>query len=231
MRALLAMVAVASAAAAPARPPDRRVELKPGEERILRHGPADVKRALVQDGATAGAEPLPAGEVMLTGKRPGSTLLLLELADGARAFWRLRVGSPPPGPEPDRAALEREAAKACTELAERQEDGERVLAARIDGPPCLAALRNLLSREDIPAGALRLTFTGEGIKAQVEAVKKRLIRDGLGALTVRAVGAGLVLEGRAPEAEARRAVWAIFEEAIGRLSIEDRVTRVEAPAR
>lgn len=208
-----------------ARPADRVVELKPGEEKVLREGEVDASAATVEGKAVA-AEALPAGEVLLdAAKSPGSALVLLDMADGGHVFWRVRVGQKAAPAVP--AAAREKAKKACPGLAEGkdEDDGTPLLTAKIENAECLGALRELLAGDAYTASQLRLSFTPAAIDAQVLAFQKRLAKEKLSGITVTAEGVDVVLEGNAPTKEVRRALLALFDESVGRLLVDDRVGR------
>ena len=109
-------------------PVDLVVPLEAGKERF--HKLSAVDWVEVEDPSIATAEVLEgSNELLLTGVKPGRTLLLL-YAEGKFAVWRLVVGAPGRPPEPEPAAEPLAAArKACPGL-KATEGAERSLSAR-----------------------------------------------------------------------------------------------------
>jgi hypothetical protein len=205
-------------------PVDLRFSLESGEDRF--HKLSAVDWVEVEDPTLATAEVLAgSNELLLTGKRPGSTLLLL-YAEGKFAVWRLVVAAPGARAAVGSASPELLAAarKACPGL-EAKEAPERLLTAPVKDAACRTALLQLLQTEAWLARELELTFELPVLQAQLAAMTPRLKELGLEA---RYSGAGLVLQGTvSPEAH-RRALWELFRQSVGRVALEDRVT-VKAP--
>jgi hypothetical protein len=216
--AVVVAASVAAAAPASAWPVNARFELTVGEEKFQRLTPdawLEVERPEV-----ATAELFETAEVMLTGKAPGSTLVLVHAEDKVMV-WRVVVRAPSERPAPAAAAdLAAPAKKACRDV--KVEGSE--LTATIRDEACRQALLSLFSSERDPflARDLDLTFDVTALQAQLKAVQAGLAK---AAPDVRAVyvGAGLRLTGRATAAQRRRAYWEIFRASAGRLALEDRI--------
>ncbi|ADO69739.1 pilus assembly protein N-terminal domain-containing protein [Stigmatella aurantiaca] len=204
-------------------PVDMRFSLESGADRF--HKLSAVDWVEVEDPSIATAEVLSgSNELLLTGKRPGSTLLLL-YAEGKFAVWSLSVAEPgarpPAAPAPGLLATAR---KACPGL-EVKEAPERLLLATVKDAPCRTALLALFQTETWLARELELTFELPVLQAQLAAMEPRLKALGLEA---RYSGAGLVLQGSVPPEAHRRALWELFRQSVGRVALEDRV-KVEVP--
>lgn len=217
-RRIAALLLVAAAPPALAWPINARFELSVGEEKFQRLTPDAWLE--VESPAIATAELFETAEVMLTGKAPGSTLVLVHAEDKVMV-WRVVVraaadhtASAAPG---DVAAPAR---KACRDL--KVEGGE--LTATIRDEACRQALLSLFSAERDPflAKDLDLTFELGALQSQLKAVQAGLAKV---APEVKAVyvGAGLRLTGRATAAQRRRAYWELFKASVGRLALEDRI--------
>ncbi|QRK09090.1 pilus assembly protein N-terminal domain-containing protein [Archangium violaceum] len=205
-------------------PVDVSVPLEAGKERF--HKLSAVEWVEVEDPSIATAEVLAgSNELLLTGVKPGRTLLLL-YAEGKFAVWRLSVGAPgrPPEPEPFTEPLAA-ARKACPGLR-TTEGSERTLMAEVKNARCREALRALLKTDAYLARELELTFELPLLQEQLTTLSPVLKGLGLGA-SYR--GAGLVLEGTTSPEGHRRALWELFRQSLGRVPLEDRVT-VERPA-
>jgi hypothetical protein len=205
-------------------PVDVILPLESGAERF--HKLTAVDWVDVEDPSVATVEVLPgSNELLLTGKRPGRTLLLL-YAEGKFAVWRLVVTSPggrfapEAGSEPLAAAR-----KACPGL---QVNGgaERTLVVAVKDTACRKALLALFQTDAWLGRELELTFELPVLQEQLAAVTHGLKELGLEA---RYSGAGILLEGTATPEAHRRALWELFHQSVGRVPLEDRV-KVEASA-
>nr|WP_257453262.1 pilus assembly protein N-terminal domain-containing protein [Archangium lipolyticum] len=215
-----------SAPRALAWPVDLLVPLEPGKERF--HKLSAVDWVEVEDPSIVTAEVLQgSNELLLTGLKPGRTLLLL-YAEGKFAVWRLVVGAPgkPPEREPSAEPLAA-ARKACPGL-KATEGAERSLTALVKDARCREALLALLKTDAYLARELDLTFELPVLQAQLAALTGALKGSGL---TVSYHGAGAVLAGSTTPEGHRRALWELFRQSVGRVPLEDRVTvqRPEPP--
>jgi hypothetical protein len=221
LAALLLVLCPPSAAAWPV---DLAHSLEAGKERF--HKLSTVDWVEVEDPSIATAEVLAgSNELLLTGVKPGRTLLLL-YAEGKLAVWRLAVGAPgrPPEPEPSAEPLAA-ARKACPGL-KTTEGAERSLVAPVKDARCREALRALLKTDAYLARELELTFELPVLQEQLASLTAALKGTGL---TVSYHGAGLVLAGSTTPEGHRRALWELFRQSLGRVPLEDRVT-VRKPA-
>ncbi|AKJ00966.1 Hypothetical protein AA314_02592 [Archangium gephyra] len=219
---LAALLLALSPLQASAWPVDLVMPLEPGKERF--HKLSVVDFVEVEDPSLATAEVLEgSNELLLTGLKPGRTLLLL-YAEGKFAVWRLVVGTPPE-PLPAQEPLVAAARKACPGLKVAN-GAERGLTAEVKDARCREALRSLLKTDAYLARELELTFELPLLQEQLTALTPVL--KGLG-LTVSYRGAGLVLEGTSTPEGHRKALWELFRQSVGRVPLEDRVT-VQRPA-
>lgn len=200
-----------AAGAACAWPADVYVDLEAGAERFQRLSALDWVE--VEDPSVATAEVLDSGELLLTGKSPGRTLLLL-YAEGKVAVWRLRVAAKGAKPkvEPEGGAL----AAARTACPDLKVDGSN-LTVTIKDERCRQALLALFKTDAFSARDLELTFEVAALQAQLSALQ-------LGAqVEAQYAGAGLILKGKLPEKVYRRVLWQVFQRSVGRVALEDRV--------
>jgi len=221
---LAALVLVLSPPEARAWPVDMAVRLEPGKERF--HKLSVVDWVEVEDPSIVTAEVLTgSNELLLTGMKPGHTLLLL-YAEGKFAVWGLTVAAPgaSEAPKPD-AALLTAARKACPGL-KATEGTERSLTAEVKDSRCRGALRALLETEAYLARDLDLTFELSLMQEQLAALAAPLKAQGLRASYH---GAGLTLEGSTTPEGHRKALWALFRQSVGRVPLEDRA-EVRRPA-
>jgi len=213
-------------AAPPARawPVDLAVTLVQGKEHF--HKLSVVDWVQVEDPSIATAEIFEdSKELLLTGLKPGRTLLLL-YAEGRFAVWRLVVGAPgqPVEAEPGTALLAA-ARKACPGL-KTTEGAERSLTAEVKDARCREALRAVLKTDAYLARELDLTLELTLLQEQLAALTPPLKALGLKA-SYR--GAGLMLEGSTTPEGHRQALWELFRQSVGRVPLEDRV-EVKRPA-
>jgi hypothetical protein len=219
--AVLTLLLVAPGAGA--WPVDLAVRLEPGKERF--HKLSVVDWVEVEDSSIATAEVLTgSNELLLTGLKPGHTLLLL-YAEGRFAVWGLTVApaGTPDAPPPE--ALLAAARKACPGLQATQ-GAERSLTAEVKDSRCRQALLGLLKTEAYLARELDLTFALPLMQEQLAALTAPLKAQGLRASYH---GAGLRLEGSTTPEGHRKALWALFRQSLGRVPLEDRV-EVQRPA-
>ncbi|ATB31325.1 pilus assembly protein N-terminal domain-containing protein [Melittangium boletus] len=221
---LAALALVLAAPDARAWPVDMSVRLEPGKERF--HKLSVVDWVEVEDPSIVTAEVLTgSNELLLTGLKPGHTLLLL-YAEGKFAVWGLTVAAPGGGEASKPAAEPLTAArKACPGL-KATEGAERSLTAEVKDARCREALRAVLKTEAYLARELDLTFELSVMQEQLAALSAPLKAQGLRASYH---GAGLVLEGSTTPEGHRKALWALFHQSVGRVPLEDRA-EVRRPA-
>jgi hypothetical protein len=180
----------------------------------------------VEDPSVATVEVLPgSNELLITGKRPGRTLMLL-YAEGKIGVWRLVVTAPGARPAPEAAPEQLAAARQACPGLQVSEGAERSLVVTVKGTACRSALLALFQTDAWVARELELTFELAALQEQLAAMAPALKELGLEA---RYSGAGVVLLGTATAEAHRRALWALFRQSVGRVPLEDRV-KVEAPA-
>ena len=178
--ALLALLAllcplglVLTASHAHAWPVDLSVRLEPGKERF--HKLSVVDWVEVEDPSLATAEVLTgSNELLLTGLKPGHTLLLL-YAEGRFAVWGLTVApaGSPDAPPPE--ALLTAARKACPGLQATQ-GAERSLTASVKDARCHQALLALFKTETYVARELDLTLELPVLQEQLSALAPALAK-------------------------------------------------------
>lgn len=180
--------------------------------------------AEVEDPAVVQVEVLPAGELLVTGKAPGQTLVLL-YAEGRFAVWRVRVRAK--GDSPSRAVGGREqlaaAKQSCPgmKVTKPGADTRPTLQVQVSDERCRKALAALFEAGGFRAGDLELLFDMPVLQAQLADVQGALKSAGLD-VEVRYSGAGLVLEGKVTPAQHRKALWVVFKNSIGRVPLDDR---------
>lgn len=208
--------------AASAWPVDVELDVQVGADRFEKL--TAVGWAEVEDPAVVQVEVLPAGELLVTGKAPGQTLVLL-YAEGRFAVWRVRVRAK--GEPPSRTVGAREqlsaARQACPgiKVTEPGTDTPSTLQVRVNDARCRKALAALFESGGFRAGDLELVFDVPMLQAQLADIQGALKRAGLD-VEVRYSGAGLVLEGKVTPAQHRKALWLVFKNSIGRVPLDDR---------
>lgn len=193
-------------------PADVYVDLEQGREAFRRL--AAIEWVEVEDPLIATAEVLPSGELLLTGNKPGRTLALL-YAEGKFAVWRLRVG-----PKGEKVVPENGDPTTLARACPGAKLGE-TLVVSVRDETCRTTLAHFLERDAFSARDLEITFELQALQAQLAAMQKRLEAAGLGAVRLRYLGAGLVIEGELTPAEHRRVLWVVFRESVGRVALDD----------
>ncbi|HVG60771.1 MAG TPA: pilus assembly protein N-terminal domain-containing protein [Hyalangium sp.] len=204
-------------------PVDLVFSLESGTDRF--HKLSAVEWVEVEDPSVATVEVLSgSNELLVTGKRPGRTLLLL-YAEGKFAVWRLAVTAPGSGATPEAAPeLLAAASKVCPGL-QVNEGSERSLVMTVKDSACRKALLALFQTDAWLARELEITFELPALQEQLSVLTPILKELGLEA---RYSGAGIVLQGTATPEAHRRALWALFRQSVGRVPLDDRVT-IETP--
>lgn len=161
------------------------------------------------------------GELLLTGLKPGRTVVLLG-ADGKVAAWRVRVGTKPVTDE----AAWKAAQKACPDFAATPLEDVK-LTVTVQDEACRKALTALFQTDAFEARHLELTFAMPVLQAQLKSVEEGLREIAGRRATARYVGAGLVLEGQVSRDEHHKLLWAVLRRTLGRFALDD---RIEEPA-
>ncbi len=217
----LSLLSLLLASTAFALPADWVHDVEPGREKFVKLPALDWVE--VEDPKIATAEWLAdSNELLLSGLKPGRTHLLLG-AQGKVAVWRLRVGGKPVL-EP---AAEAAAKKACPDFT-ADPSAEVKLTVTIKDEACRKALTALFQTDAYEARALELTFAGVVLQAQLRSLQEGLARLTKDRVKARYVGAGLVLEGKATQAEHRKLLWELYRRMLGRFALDDRV-ELDAP--
>lgn len=221
LRTLLAVWVLVGPASAGAWPVDWVHDVEAGREKFVRLPRLDWFE--VEDPAVAKVEWLgETGELLITGLKPGRTVVLLG-ADGKVAAWRVRVG----GKGVTDEAAWAQAKKACPDFtATPLDDVKLTVTVQDDG--CRRALHALFQTDAFEARHLELTFAGPVLQAQLKAVEEGVRQVAGRKATARYVGAGLVLEGTVSREEHRRILWEVLKRTLGRFALDDRL--LEPPA-
>lgn len=163
-------------------------------------------------------------ELLLTGLKPGRTVLLLG-AEGKYAAWRVRVGQKPLVDE----QLAVTAQKACPDLRFTPlEDVKLSVTAHTE--PCRQALLALFQTDAVEARAIELTFAGDVLQAQLKDLQRAYEKVAPGKVKARYVGAGLVWTGAVTKAEHRKLLWETLRRSLGRFAIDDQLEVTSPPA-
>ena len=204
-------------------PVDLVFPLESGAERF--HKLSAVEWVEVEDPSVATAEVLPgSNELLVTGKRPGRTLMLL-YAEGKMGVWRLSVTAPGARSSPEAAPEQLAAARKVCPGLQVNEGAERSLVVTVKGAACRKALLALFQTDVWLARELEVTFELEVLQAQLSGMAEVLKPLGMEASYS---GAGIVLQGSATPEAHRRALWELFRQSVGRVPLDDRV-QLEQP--
>jgi hypothetical protein len=204
-------------------PVDLVFSLESGAERF--HKLTAVDWVEVEDPTVATVEVLPgSNELLITGKRPGRTLMLL-YAEGKMGVWRLSVTAPGAKPTPEAAPEQLAAARQSCPGLQVSEGTERSLVVTVKDTACRKALLSLFQTEAWLARELEVTFELPALQEQLSGMNAALKELGMEA---RYSGAGIVLQGTATPEGHRRALWELFRQSVGRVPLEDRV-KIDVP--
>lgn len=204
-------------------PVDLVFSLESGTDRF--HKLTAVDWVEVEDPSVATVEVLPgSNELLITGKRPGRTLMLL-YAEGKMGVWRLSVTAPGAKPTPNAAPEQLTAARQACPGLQVNEGAERSLAATVKDTACRKALLALFQTDAWLSRELELTFELPVLQDQLSGMNAALKELGLEASYS---GAGIVLQGEATPEVHRRALWELFRQSVGSVPLEDRV-KINAP--
>lgn len=219
MRPASALFLWTVAVAASAWPVDASVDVAPGVEKFVRVG--DAAWVDVVDPSVVDAELFPSGELMLTPKREGETLVGL-MAQGAFRVLRVRVRRPGATPPVLSEALKKQVTAVCPGAVLAASS----LKAKVPDARCRTALLAVLRDGPWTAGELELEFDVAALQDQLSDLTRAI------GPAVRAYyrGAGLVLEGTVTPEEHRRVLWEVFRRSAGRLALEDRLRTPVADA-
>lgn len=216
MGRLLALSLWVVPALAQAWPVDWIHDVEPGKEKFVRLPGLDWFE--VEDPKVARLEWLEeSGELLITGLKPGRTVVLLG-AFGKVAAWRVRVGGKPVTDDAAFAAAQ----KACPDFKPTPLEDIK-LTVTVQAEPCRKALLALFQTDAFEARHLELTFAGDVLQAQLKAVEEGLRVAAGKKATARYVGAGLVLEGQVSRDEHHRLLWEVLRRTLGRFALDDRL--------
>jgi len=222
MGRLLAIGLCAWPATAAAWPVDWIHDVEPGKEKFVRLPGLDWFE--VEDPKVVRLEWLEeSGELLLTGLKPGRTVVLLG-AHGKVAAWRLRVGGKPVTDDAAYTAAQ----KACPDFKPTPLEDIK-LTVTVQAEPCRKALAALFLTDAFEARHLELTFASDVLQAQLKSVEEGLRLAAGRKATARYVGAGLVLEGQVTAQEHRRVLWEVLRRTLGRFALDDRLEEPTPP--
>ncbi|MFL5318964.1 MAG: hypothetical protein ACJ790_04855 [Myxococcaceae bacterium] len=213
------------------------VEAKAGEEKFQRLNALEWTEVETKD--IAEVEALPSGEALITGKRPGATLVLL-YAEGKMGVWRVSVtgksdaGIAPPDVDEyvrARAAdLLAAAKKACPDLKQDPGSSDEALVVTVKTDACRSALKALFQTDAFNAREISLTYDLPVLQTQLKEMQSAIdAAIGKGKVTSVYSGAGLRLSGKITTAEHRKVLWALFKNSVGRVALEDRLELTDKP--
>jgi hypothetical protein len=167
---------------------------------------------------------------MVEGKSVGRTVVLL-YTEGRFETWRLRVApkgqtAPPERHEPALAA----AHAVCPGLKDEGLEAPIELSVKLHDEKCRKALLELFQTDGYGGSEVEITFDIPALQSQLAAIDASFQAAGLKGLSVRYLGAGLVLSGAANEADYRRALREVFEQSVGKVALDDEVEISSPPA-
>ena len=224
---LSALVALGAPSLATARPVTRPFDLTAGKEEFVR---AWLKDAGTVDPSVATGEHLSSNEVLLTAKKPGRTVLLLQGEASLEAVL-LRVAAPDGKPPVVRATEEQRAAarKACPGYKEEVQGDAAAVTVAVSSAACRAALRELFEGDEYSSKRMELVFAPEALSDQLEAIRGALKVAGLASIQVGYSGISAVLKGKATAAQRFELMKVLFANSVGPVLFDDQLEVVEEP--
>lgn len=245
---LLLATALFTATAAHAWPVDVYVEARAGEEQFQKA--AGAQWFELEKKGVADVEILPGDELLVTGKEPGETLLLL-YGDGRMGVWKLfgcgdgkqvpsaklvaqtwnciptrERGSVGTGGEAERKL----ATAACPGLRLNPASPADKLVVNIRTEECRKALLQLFKTDAYHSREITLTFDIPVMQSQLRELQAA-VDAAIGPKKVELLYAGgsLRLKGSITQAEHRKVLWAVFNHAVGRVTLDDRLVLTDKP--
>lgn len=209
-------------------PVTESLDLDVGGERFLR---VDANPIFLADPPDiVSFEPLPTGEVFVTGKAKGRGILLVT-SDGTASASVLRVRVREPGGSfQQRRSTPQEldaARKACASLVLQSTVHGQELEAEVTTPECRKAVLELLRDDGFLARNVAFSFTGEVMQAQLKAIEARLAgRPVRERVQLFYMGATLVIRGKMSAREKLELLRIAWEETPGKLIYDDRTERI-----
>lgn len=226
MKRALAIALVLAPLAARAAPPHSVVEVKPGDTTFVRLYEVRVVTSL--DPAVATVEHLPSDELLVTGKKAGTTDLVA-LTGGKLVGIRVHVRAPGTAMEPDPSAARLEAAqKACPKLRLVGEGKDQELGVTPQPAACRSALEALFATDRFLIKQISVDFDGEALQTQIAQFDAALKAVNV-PVELHYQGATLVLKGSVDLRGAERLIGALYAHAVGGVPLDDDDLEIEAP--
>lgn len=250
MRFSLALTFLSSTALA--WPVDVYVDAKVGEEKFQKA--VGTQWVDVEFSPVAAVEVLPGDEVLITGKTNGLTKLLL-YGEGRMGVWELEACGDRSAKEPpmrdqtsrrrcmtvdavrrvlnsrSREELMAGVTKSCAGLRIDPASATDKLVVDVRTEPCRKALLPLFKTDAFHSREITLTFDIAVLQSQLREIQTA-IDAAIGPKRVEALYAGgsLRLKGSLTMAEHRKVLWTVFDNAVGRVTLEDRLVLTDKPA-
>lgn len=225
MRALLALAAVLAPAMALAAPPHAVVEVRPGDSTFVRL--YQVRALGVVDPAIATAELLPSEELLISGKKAGTTDVVA-LAGGKLVGIRVHVRVPGTRAEELGPARLEAAKKVCPVLRVVGEGPDAQLGVTPAPAACRAALAALFQTDRFLTKQISVDFDPPALQAQLAELEPAVKAAGV-ELPLHYQGATLVLQGALGPAQASRLVVALYAHAVGGVPVDDTELEITSP--
>lgn len=226
-RALLVLALALAPAVASADPPHAIVEVKPGDpafERLF-----GVRVLAVADPSIASAELMPSQEVLVTGKKPGTTTVVA-IAGGKLVGIRVHVREPGAArPDQSGAAELAAALKACPKHQLVGEGADQELGAVPEPAACRTALAALFATDHFVIKQISVDFDQPALQLQLAEMEKAVKTAGLDGVSLAYQAATLVVKGTLSRAEAAKLALALYGSAVGGVPLDDTELLIEEP--
>jgi Flp pilus assembly secretin CpaC len=225
MRALFAGLALLAPALAFASPPHAVVEVKPGDVTFQRL--YDVRALASIDPSIATAELMPSQEVLITGKKPGTTEVVA-LVNGKVVGLRVHVRAPGTLLPDEGAARLAAVEKACPQHRLLGEGADQQLGATPTAGACRAALFALFATDKFLVKQIAIDFDQPSLQAQAAEVEAA-VRAAKLPVELHYQGATLVLKGSVTREQAAKLAVALYLHALGGVPLDDGELELEEP--
>jgi hypothetical protein len=225
MRALLGTAVLLMPALALAAPPHAVIEVKPGETTFVRL--YEVRVLSVQDPEVATAELLPSEELLISGKKAGTTDVVA-LAGGKLVGIRVHVRAPGTRLDDQGGARLEAARKRCPTLRVAGEGQDEELSVTPTPAACRTALIALFATDRFLTKQISIAFDPPALQAQLAELEPAVKAAGVEA-PLHYQGATLVLQGALTPAQAARLIVAVYSHAVGGVPLDDGALEINAP--
>ena len=225
MKRALAISLLLAPLVAHASPPHAVVEVHPGDVTFQKL--FEVRALASADPSIATAEVMPSGELLITGKKAGTTDIVA-IAGGKLVGIRVHVrplGTPLPG---DGASQLSAMEKACPVHKLVGDGADQELGVTPNPPACRTALVALFATDRFLVKQISVDFDTASIQAQLVELEQALAASKL-PVTVSYQGATLVVKGELAPLQAGQLAVVLYTHAVGGVPLDDSELDIDVP--